>query len=838
MRYIFQIFLILSSFLSAEIESSTLIIDGTKTNTLILNDETFIELPQSKSEGLDLSALIIDGIEENAIFIMREGNETFLEKDVLKNIPEIIVSEENNTITTPIGVAKLSDLFKGKDYFKVSDLDKVLKIRGEYSEENIALYLQTPWRHLRGRKGKTNKVADIFPETNIINGIRLDIDTAYQNDEFIHKEELQLSGRIMDGLSRISLLKVNKKDAYINELFWLKTEKRYNLLFGLQNTQSHQLLPYQQMTGAQAIWTNYDMSEISSQVESTLRPSLGPDNRIIKGKGPIGGSVVLMVNDSAKLVERIRLDGTYRMDVSQQNISNSPLIELWIYERDPIGAPIEKHNLNYLRLSTLLAKGQFSVLSGIGKGGNIFDINNKREHNSTVANIYFRYGFSDTLTFEGGLMQDEYNRQYSIIGATTALTDNLRLHTAVSAQKDLISTYTTLNGQWDDDYLTLTWQNEPKGYRGITLDKKDGYLDYMMKMNEKLYLGVNGRYYNNNDKNVSFILPSVRYQALDSLSLTLIPNYKGKYRFTATYIPDSDLRFNYIFEEDEHRLSVTKKIDDEWNLYFDGLNDFKDKSRYEVGTSWRSENYEDIYFEAGAIYSESEIGFKASMRHNLLPGVYAKYEARHEPYLTNESKSYFFINIIADFGILDGEFKPTQAPEGNRNMRGYMAGNIYINNTDKHIDSSDINILINNSSIKGGTSKGQFYIEDLKENIYTVELDSSSLPMEYTPVKSSYNVKISDGAVSKVDFYVDVFYGLAGELKGLKSKDSIKVILISEKDKKEFISYTDRFNYYRFDGLSPGTYTLSIVDDNLKSNTKKVIIKNDFIFDQNLRIIK
>ena len=840
MRYIFQILLIisLSSFLSAGVESSTIVIDGKKTNTLIVNNETFIELPQSQSEGFDLSALIIDGIEEDAIFIMREGNETFLDQSVLEAIPGVIISEDNDTITTPIGIAKLSDLFKNKENFKVSDLDKVLKITGKYSEENIALYLQTPWRHLRGRKGRLNKVADIFPETNLINGIRLDVETAYQNDSFRHKEELQVSGRVFDGISRISLLKVDKRDPYINELFWLRNEKRYNLLLGLQNTQSHQLLPYQQMTGAQAIWTNYDMPEISGQMDATLRPSLGPDNRIVKGKGPIGGSVVLMVNDDAKLVERIRLDGTYRMDISQQNISNAPLIELWVYERDPVGAPIEKYNLNYLRLSSLLAKGQVSVLGGVGKAGNVFDFENKRNKENAVANLYFRYGFSDEITFEGGVMQDENKRQYSILGVTTALTDNLRLHTAVSAQKDLISTYTTLNGQWDDDYLTLTWQSEPKGYRGIALDKENGFLDYMRKINDKLYLGVNGRYHNNSDENVSFILPSVRYQALDSLALTLIPNYDGKYRFTATYIPNPELRFNYTFEEDEHRLSVTNKINDEWNLYFDGLNDFRDKSRYEVGASWRSEDYDDVYFETGAIYSETELGFKASMRHSLLPGVYVKYEARHEPYLKNESKSYFFINIIADFGILEGEFKPTTAPDGNRNMRGYLAGNIYINNTEEHIDSSDIKILINNSSRNGGTSKGQFYIEDLKENIYTVELDTDSLPMEYTPVKRSYNVKIVDGAVSKVNFYVDVFYGLAGQLKGAKSKTPIKVILISEKDKQEFVSYTDKFNYYRFDGLSPGTYTLSILDDKVKSNKKKVIIKDDFIFDQNLRIIK
>ena len=262
------------------------------------------------AKEFQLAALIIDGIEENAIFFYIENNETYLERDVLSDIPDITVDDVNDTITTPIGTVSLSSLFKNSpypDYFTLSQLDEVLKIRGEYSSKYIALFLQTPWSHTRGRRSRKSKIADVLPASSLLNGIRLDTISEYRNEKFINTAELQLSGRVLDGITRVSALQVQDEDAYINELFWLKNEDRYNILIGLQNTQPHQLLPYEQMSGVQAIWTNYDMPDVSGRIEATLRPSLGPDNRIVTGKGPIGGSVVLMVNDKATIAERITL---------------------------------------------------------------------------------------------------------------------------------------------------------------------------------------------------------------------------------------------------------------------------------------------------------------------------------------------------------------------------------------------------------------------------------------------------------------------------------------------------------------------------------------------------
>ena len=780
------------------------------------------------------AALIVDGEEVGAVFFEQKGNEIFLEKDVLSDIPQITVSEANNTIITPIGTVSYSDLIKDDSGFSLTQLDKVLKIQSKYSEQDIALYLATPWRHLRYGSNYGEKTADILPESSIFNGFRLDSTVAYQNEELLHRTEIQLSGYMMDGITRISALKAQDDHPYINELMWLKKEDRYSILFGLQNTQPHLLLPYEEMSGIQAEWTNFDMPDISDRIEPTLRPSLGPDNRIITGKGTPGGSVVLRINDKAVLAVRIRLDGTYRIDISQQNLSGASLVELWIYERDPFGAPTKKINLSYLKEDQLLEKGQFAVLAGGGENGNIFNQNMSDTGSNTVGNIYARYGITNTLTVEGGLMKDAKQRNYMLFAATVSLGEHLTAHAAIGMQSDQVASYMTLNGHWDNDYLTARWRDEPKNYRDTDYNTQDGYIDYVKQINDSLSLGINGRYYKGDDKDVTFLLPTVRYRPFASLSMTLIPNYDGYYRFDALYTPTEDLRINYTFEEDGHRLSIVDYITDEWSLYFDGTTNIDDQYRYEAGVTWRDEDRNDLYFEAGVIYSERDIGFKANLRHNLLPGVYAKYEARNEPFLKNGRESYYGVNFIVDFAFIQGKFHPTDAPEVERNMRGSIVGNVYVEGTQTPIDVEEIQVLVNNSPVRAGDSPGRFFIGNLKQNIYTVKLDPASLPMEYTPVKSSYNVKVADGAVSTVNFYVNTFYGIAGKLHGHKSKEAVEIILTSKADGKEYTAYTDQFDYYRFDEIPPGRYTLSASDDTISVSPVEVVVKDDFLFDQDL----
>ena len=782
------------------------------------------------------AALVVDGEEVNAVFFDSSEGEIFLDKDVLSDIPDMTVSEVNNTIITPIGTVPYTSLVKNGIGFSLTQLEEVLKIQSEYSEKDIALYLKTPWYHLQNGKAQ-KKVADVLPESSIFNGFRLDSTVAYQNKALRHRTELQLSGYLMDGITRISALQAQDGHKYINELMWLKKEDRYSVLMGIQNTQPHLLLPYTEMSGIQAEWTNFDMPDSSGRVEPTLRPSLGPDNRIITGKGPSGGSVVLRINDKAVIAVRIRLDGTYRIDISQQNLSGVSLVELWVYERDPFGAPSNKINLSYLKEENLLEKGQFALLSGGGKSGNVFDQNRPKTDSNTVGNIYARYGVTNALTLEGGIMKDAKQHNYMLLAATASLGEHLTTHVAFGMQSNQIASYITLNGHWNSDYLTTSWRDEPKDYRDTEYNTKDGYVDYMKQINDLLSIGINGRYHRGNDKDVTFLLPAVRYKPFSSLSMSLIPNYDGYYRFDALYTPDEDLRINYTFEADEHRLSVVDYITDEWSIYFDGSATIDEKYRYEAGVTWRDEDRNDLYFEAGAIYSEGELGFKANVRHNLLPGVYAKYEVRDEPYLKDGKEFYGGVNIIVDFAFIQGKFHPTDAPEVERNIRGSIVGNVYKEGTETPIDVEDIRILVNNSPVKAGEAKGRFFIDNMKESIYTVQLDASSLPMEYTPVKSSYNVKVSDGAVSRVNFYVDTFYGIAGKLHGYTYEDPVKILLTSKSDGKEYTTYTDHFNYYRFDSIPPGRYILSSSDDKVKVSSIEVEVKDDFLFDQDLFLL-
>jgi len=176
-------------------------------------------------------------------------------------------------------------------------------------------------------------------------------------------------------------------------------------------------------------------------------------------------------------------------------------------------------------------------------------------------------------------MQDSNNRKYGLFGITTLLSDNLTLHTAISTQKNLIASYATLNGKWDFDNLFMTWKDEPKEYRGIPSATRDAYIDYIHQVNDKLSIGFNGRHHKKiSDDEISFLLPTLRYLPFSSLSLSLIPNYDGYYRFSSTYTPNSKFRATYTLEKDEHRISLVNNINDDWNTYLDGSTNLHDKN--------------------------------------------------------------------------------------------------------------------------------------------------------------------------------------------------------------------------------------------------------------------
>lgn len=793
----------------------------------------------TKTPYPELAALIVNGKEVGAVDDIRFNGTVYIPADAIVMIPGIEIDEGSGKANTPIGSVDLLDLFapsKHPGFIPLSRLESLLKIRGSYDPNETAVKLETPWNgYTSASKPEKTPVPDIVPPSFALSSMRLDATGVYQKERFDGYGEFDIRGRAADGLWHLGARQQStEEDPYIDQLFWLRQTKRTKTLLGVQSIQTNLLMPYTQMTGGQFLFGNYDFSDYSDMTQPTLGPTIGPDRRIITGSGPAGGTAVLRLNDRPVATVVIGLDGTYRIDLSQQNLSGAPQIEVWIYERSPFGEPLQRVPLDQLANARLLDQGKYNVLLGGGVGGNVLDPDRSDPGSHGVGVAHFRYGVTNRVTLEGGITRDEEQHDYLTGGFSAALTPRLRMNAWIANESNNTAYRLETKGLWERTHLNAYWSDQPQGYRALTYNFRDSYVDTGHQVFDRFTLGLQGRYRDDSEGHTQFLLPTVRYAPIDELMFSLYPNYYGYYRFTAGYRPNYRLRVDYTYEEESHRLSADQLLNDEWDLYFDGYYDPDALDRYETGLQWRSEYRSDIYFRSGLIYSDERLGFRAEMRHRLVPGIYARYELRREP-LEENDELFALVNLTAHFAVADSRVYPAQGVWGVNTIRGNIVGHVYIEETGTLLPVENLRLLIDGRSRQAGESQGRLWLENLEPGVYEVALDPETLPMEYMPVKKSYWVQVENGATSALNFYVRVEYGAAGQLRttGGKPLSAQPIAVYDNKNMRIGTVTTDRFGYFRVDGLAPGTYTLQT--DGLPGKTiRKITIVDDFVFEQDI----
>ncbi len=792
---------------------------------------------------LDLAALVVDGKERGATEVIHENGTVYLPFDSLADIPGITLDRAKGVVNTPIGSITYDTLTRSQRYngfLSLDTLDEALKIFGDYDTKTLTLTLQTPWHANKKRRRRITPVPDVEPPAFAISGFRLDATGIYRNPTYEGFGEFDLRGRAAGGLWHLGARKQNLiDDPYVDQLYWMRQFKRIKILAGIQNTQTNLLMPYTQMTGLQALVANYDLADSSSMSQPTLGPGIGPDNRTVTGRGPAGGTAVLRRNDQPVATVTIGLDGRYSFDLSQEDLSGSPRFEVWLYSRSPFGEPDERITLERLSNAHLLDPGQFILLAGGGKGENMLHASDTNRTIENVGTIYGRLGLTPWLTVEGGATRDEYGLAYTSAALSMHLAPGLDATATLAKENDKLPYRIAANGRWTATRFNGYWMYEPEGYRRLTYDRRDGYVELNHQLLTRLNLGVQGRY--RDDANASetrFLLPTARIVPVNALTLTAYPNYTGDYRFTVGFRPSPTFRADYTYEDRRHRLGINQRLGDEWSLYFDGYVDARTIDRYEAGAQWRDEYRNDLFFRIGIIYSEGLAGFHTELRHRLLPGIYARYELRKDPTIAADD-FYAMLNLTFDFRIARNRLYPAQGRWGNRTMRGNIVGDVRIEGTDKLLPVDNLRLLIDGRLYEAGESNGHLWVGDLEPGVYEVSLDPETLPMEYVPVKKRYYVRVENGAVTPVAFFVRVEYGAAGQVTADgRPLSGHAVDVFNAKGERIDTVYTDRFGYFRIDGLTPGTYvlrsTLHTADGKTVTAERDITVTDDFIFDQNL----
>ena len=215
----------------------------------------------------------------------------------------------------------------------------------------------------------------------------------------------------------------------LRDFVWLKEfDDGKWLQAGHQQINLHPLLPSVQMTGVQYAWTSKPQEMQRQRFHP--REILGRDGkqqRSFQGKGPIGGTAELWINDQKTEITTINLNGEYAFsDVPLSGRQSS--IEIRTFDRSDLGTPVNIRTSTISLNGLMLDVGATTAIAGAGLAGNILDSqfnqSPSNEDNSPVAFGLVRRGVTEDITLEAAA--ELRNESATImLGAVTRITETL-----------------------------------------------------------------------------------------------------------------------------------------------------------------------------------------------------------------------------------------------------------------------------------------------------------------------------------------------------------------------------------------------------------------------------
>jgi hypothetical protein len=251
-------------------------------------------------------------------------------------------------------------------------------------------------------------------------------------------------------------------------------------------------------------------------------------------------------------------------------------------------------------------------------------------------------------------------------------------------------------------------------------------------------------------------------------------------------------------------------------------------------------------------YREGDVGAVLGAGMRVIPGLYARVDyqgipSRNRSIFGSQGEDRITVSLVSDLSFAGGRVSPAEYATLGKNIGG-IAGRVIVDGGRKGYNLGEATIRVINergqtASITATDSQGNFFVGNLAEGVYLVEIDPEELPVELSLQKTSIVAEVAGSAVTKLDFPVRLEYGLAGRITDATGQPipELEVELVNTEGKKISASATDEFGLYRLDGVPAGKYLLQIPTQEGITNTeglpkRDVTIDGEFLFDQNLQL--
>lgn len=748
-------------------------------------------------------------------------------------------------VDTPIGTASLPAAslhdVQGYIYVDTDTLSKAFASEIRFDPAEYALRVDTSWTSTPAAQATAAGAhapvapADVSAPFASVSQVRSELD--FTRDDLSHHAFVttDLGGALGSGYWRARYNDDLQDSRRFDTWSWVTGSGNRRWLLGRQIVGLNPLLPTFYLTGAQFAASNRPSIAFGPTLGyGELAASRFDAPRSVRGKGPPGG--VAELRRSGQVIARttIRLDGSY--EFTDQVVTGQ--LEIAVYERGHPDVPLRVEEVNAQAADQMLPAGVWMQQSGVGTTANPLDPD--ASEGSRLAGFYqWRQGVTNNLTTIVALQAIGDHRNV-MAGAATTLR-GLGTWAAFAAQGEHGNAWQLFgDGARGHAFWHGNFQHFDAGFIGAdSTSRDDDSAEAGWAFGPTLRASLIARHYRDAEvAPIDFVKPAIAWQPRPNFGVSARPDFDGHYTFYANWEPKPDWR-----------VAVTR---------YNPRTDLEIEHRYSQGYGIRAMLTEDsqlghraaliadgwglggrrIGWSAGLLAGEGRVGFLIDAAGEVYPGLSLHAQYLDDPLMRNaqpDPGAVLTLSLIADFaitpsGIARGSFRPELLNVGG------ISGHIAV--PDASFDASRASgtgILVD-GRIRGEVDRnGRFYLADLPPGIYTLELDTEKLPLEYQPTNRARRVQVKAGAVTRIDFPVTLSLGIAGRVTDTNGKARANAHVAVEDAIGKVVAQTqsDAWGYYRVDGLAPASYRVSTsVAD--KQATRTFTLRDRFLFEQDL----
>ena len=813
-----------------------------------------------------LVAVFVNEREIGTLEVIPENNSLLIPLEDFAQITGLELEKNNEIIQlkTPLGVINITETdvrkIDGVTYISELFLKERLLTNLELKTTDLALNVDLPW--LR-RSQSNNQAIDLQPEVKApssgLSSLRQELGYYNNSGRTNWRSSTLLGGRLAGGAWRLRLDNnfVDRPD--LTEYFFFKRSGRMLYQLGRQQISLGPLFSGVNFTGAQVGYTNLPADRFNTNFSaSELLPRRSQPVQTFRGVVSPASFVQLRVSGIIVAQQQVGLSGEYEfLDINLPS-SQSSDIELLVFDRNNLGVPIEIRSLRLNASDLLLPAGGNVQIAGLGLTGNwiqnnLFDDFSAPEVGRFTGFYQVRQGLSDNFSVEGSVQLLPETTQAQA-GFAWRLAPPVILSANVGTSRGELGYAANLDVKLERWQILGTSEFYPQGYfyRNQFLDRQNHSIDVKHSFSNNFELGVIARSFSNQSNSNNYILPTFAFRPLPNLSLRGSPDYFGRYSLNAFYRPTNNTRLSFNSLGDIYTTNFGYNFSQQYLLSFGTESGADLPTRYTLILNRSASSLSGLSWRLGLGYRDGEVGpvVGASMR--ILPGLLASIDyqgipSRNRNIFGSIGDDRLTISLISELSFAGGRVTPSQYSSINKD-RGAIAGRIVVEGGRDGTDLSGglVQVFNNRGRSVGGAridSQGNFFVGNLREGNYIVQLDPDELPIEVSLRKTSIVAEVAGAAVTQLDFPVRLEYGVAGRITDISGQpmSEVEVELIDVEGKQVTTAMTDQFGLYRIDGLPVGKYTLRVPKQVNVTNSEdlpqlEVAISKDFIYDQNLRL--